>query len=137
MSAVSTSSGNFRALILRSWISFLTRTVGALNFLTCSFVDQTSLEVGSWSQGCPSESRFFWRDDIFAMEKKLAIFRKDIHLRVRGARDRLSDFVKGRKELFQNSVEVSCTGLTLDASLTISFSVENNVELGNQRIMPP
>ena len=56
-------------------------------------------EVGGWSHGYRSGSRFFWISDIDAMLQKLAEYQHNIHLRHPGAQKVLEDFKARKMEL--------------------------------------
>ncbi|KJA20477.1 hypothetical protein HYPSUDRAFT_56071 [Hypholoma sublateritium FD-334 SS-4] len=64
-----------------------------------------STNVGGWAHGHASSSQFYWKPDIQAMVRKLAMFDHQKHMRAAGAQANLDEFKQKRYALV---AEISC-----------------------------
>jgi hypothetical protein len=64
-------------------------------------------KVGGWSHGQASNSKFFWKADIYSMARKLGEYQKDVQLRKLGAKEALEHFKKTRRALVEDIMKVS------------------------------
>jgi hypothetical protein len=69
--------------------------------------DFTYYEVGAWSHGYASESRFFWISHIDSMLQKLAKYEHNIHFRRPRAQQALQEFKVQQKEMVASIRKVS------------------------------
>ncbi|KAF7984914.1 hypothetical protein HWV62_10935 [Athelia sp. TMB] len=62
-------------------------------------------EIGGWSHGHSSNSKFFWNQDVIDMCEQLGSYQKNVSLRKRGAKKALDDFVAARIQLVEQTAK--------------------------------
>ncbi|KAJ7640797.1 hypothetical protein DFH06DRAFT_1097918 [Mycena polygramma] len=61
--------------------------------------------IGGFAHGHASRSQFYWPQDIEDMAEKLALYKRDIEMRIPGARKKLEKFIAERKALVEAIVK--------------------------------